>query len=107
CRKSIAPSALDLRNSLVKQGVLVADADHFKFTQDYTLNSPSQAAGVVMGCAASGLKEWKDDQGRPLKDIRVALPDEPPNTTKAKPIKAAGVPRLPLPQARILQALLP
>src|SRR5262249_13785635 len=29
--KNIPPSALDVRNGLVKQGVLVPDADHFKF----------------------------------------------------------------------------
>jgi hypothetical protein len=107
CLNNMPPSALEVRNGLVKQGVLVTDADHFKFTQDYSLNSPSQAAAVVMGCSANGLKEWKDDQGRPLKAIRVALPDEPPNTNKVKPIKATGVPRLLMPQARILQALLP
>src|SRR5205814_10300716 len=93
CLNNLPPSALDVRNGLVRQGVLVPDADHFKFTQDYSLNSPSQAAAVVMGSGASGLKEWKDDQGRPLKDIRVALPGD--------------VPRLPRPQARIPQALLP
>ena len=93
CVKNMPPSALNVRNSLAKQGVLVPDADHFKFTQDYSLNSPSQAAAVVMGCSANGLMGWKDDQGHPLKDIRVALPGD--------------VPRLPRPQARILQALLP
>jgi hypothetical protein len=107
CLKNMPPSALDVRNGLVKQGVLVTDADRFKFTQDYSLNSPSQAAAVVMGCGASGLKEWKDAQGRTLKAIRVALPDEVPNTDKAKPIKPTGAPRLPLPQVRVLQALLP
>ena len=107
CLESVPPSALDVRNGLVKQGVLVPDADHFKFTHNYSLNSPSQAAAVVMGCSANGLKVWKDDHGRPLKAIRVALPDELPNTNKAEPIKAADGPRLPLPQARVLQALLP
>jgi hypothetical protein len=88
CMKSIAPSALDLRNSLVKRGVLVADADHFKFTKDHSLNSPSKAAAVVMGCSANGLKEWKDAQGRTLKAIRVALPPlQPPapQTTQQAP----------------------
>lgn len=90
CVKNMPPSALNVRNSLVKQGVLVPDADHFKFTQDYSLNSPSQAAAVVMGCSANGLKEWKDAQGHHLKVIRVALPDD-----KVKPIKPT-VPSLPL-----------
>jgi uncharacterized protein (DUF1810 family) len=105
--ENLPPSALNVRNGLVKQGVLVPDSDHFKFTQDYSLNSPSQAATVVMGCSANGLREWKDERGRALKDIRVALPDELPDTNRAKPIKAGGAPRLPMPQARVLQALLP
>jgi Domain of unknown function (DUF4357) len=66
------PSLVNLRNNLVKQGVLVAEVDHFKFTQDYKFNSSSQAASVVRGGSAAGPTEWKDDQGRTLKAIEQA-----------------------------------
>jgi len=68
----LSASGVNLRNSLVKQGVLVADADHFKFSQDYTFNSSSQAANVVLGRSANGLIEWKDAQDRTLKAIQQA-----------------------------------
>jgi hypothetical protein len=65
-------SLLNLRQSLVERGVLVADGDHFKFTQDYTFNSSSQAASVSLGHGVAGPTVWKDDQGRTLKAIQQA-----------------------------------
>jgi len=66
------PGLVSLRKSLVDRGVLVAAGDHFKFTQDYTFNSPSQAASVPIGHCVSGPDNWKDDQGRTLKAIQQA-----------------------------------
>lgn len=63
---------VSLRKRLIDDKVLVADGDHFKFTQDYPFNSPSQAATVVIGGSANGLREWKDDQGRTLQAIQQA-----------------------------------
>lgn len=59
----------DIRHTLMQQGVLVPDAEGYKMAQDYTFNSPSTAAGVLLGRAANGRTEWKDDQGRTLKEI--------------------------------------
>ena len=69
CVKNMPPSSLNVRNGLVKQGVLVPDADHFKFTQDYTFNSPSQAGSIPCGHGVAGPTVWKDAQGRTLKAI--------------------------------------
>ena len=44
----------------------------FKLTQDYTFNSPSLAAAVLLGKNANGRIEWKDVQGRTLKEIQEA-----------------------------------
>ena len=41
-----------------------------KFTQDYRFDSPSTAAGVILGRTANGRIEWKDSGGRPLKHIQ-------------------------------------
>jgi hypothetical protein len=38
-------------------------------TQDYEFSAPSTAAAVLMGWTADGRKEWKDAQGRSLKEI--------------------------------------
>lgn len=61
-----------LRQSLLAQGVLVPDATGYRLTQDYAFNSPSTAAGVLLGRSANGRIEWKDANGRTLKDIQDA-----------------------------------
>ena len=60
----------DLRAALAEQGVLLRREDHLVFSQDYEFNSPSTAAGVVLGRSANGRIEWKDEQGRTLKEIQ-------------------------------------
>ena len=37
------------------------------FEQDYTFNSPSQAAGVMLGRNANGRVQWKTESGVTLK----------------------------------------
>lgn len=66
------PNVSRLREELVKNGVLVADSNKFKFTQDYTFNSPSLASAVVLGRASNGRLDWKDAGGRTLKEIQQA-----------------------------------
>jgi len=62
----------ELRRTLLAQGVL-EDADEvYRLTQDYIFNSPSTAAGVLLGRPANGRKEWKDQQGHTLKEIQEA-----------------------------------
>lgn len=55
---------------LVTDGVLVADGDRLRFTKSYVFDSPSTAAGVLLGRAANGRVEWKDAAGRTLKEIQ-------------------------------------
>lgn len=64
------------RQNLIEQGVLVEDGDKYKFSQDYIFKSPSTAAGVVLGRSASGPREWKDQQGRTLKEIQALETEE-------------------------------
>jgi hypothetical protein len=49
-----------IRKDLIASGVLMAEGDHYRFTQDYDLSSPSTAAGVVLGRSANGRTEWVD-----------------------------------------------
>jgi hypothetical protein len=65
-------SCVGLRKNLIDQGVLVAEGDHFKLTQDYPFNSPTQAAAIMLGSWVAGPDYWKDDQGRTLKALRQA-----------------------------------
>jgi hypothetical protein len=67
----------ELRDELLRQGVLAEDGARFHFTQDYIFASPSMAAGVVLGRNANGRIEWKNAQGRSLKELQGDTPDEP------------------------------
>ena len=62
----------ELRQSLLAQGVLEPAGAGYRLTQDYTFNSPSTAAGVLLGRSANGRVEWKDAKGRALKEIQEA-----------------------------------
>jgi hypothetical protein len=61
-----------LRKSLLAQGVLEPAGTGYRLTQDYTFNSPSTAAGVLLGRSSNGRMEWKDAKGRTLKEIQEA-----------------------------------
>jgi hypothetical protein len=50
-----------IRKDLLAQGIVIPD-----------LNSPSTAAGVLLGRTANGRKEWKDSTGKTLKTIQEA-----------------------------------
>ena len=62
--------ALALRDSLIERGVLVKSNDRYVFSQDYTFDSPSAAAQVIQGRTANGRIDWKDEQGRTLKELQ-------------------------------------
>jgi hypothetical protein len=67
---SIHRFMLDMRDSLVKRGVFHAEGSAYQLTQDYVFDSPSTAAGVLLGRSANGRVEWKDSKGRSLKQIQ-------------------------------------
>lgn len=75
--KSQAPSIqmylAELRHTLQAKGVLVDAGETLKLTQDYTFSSPSMAAGVLLGRSSNGRMEWKDAEGRSLKEIQEAV----------------------------------
>ncbi len=48
------------------EGIIVND----RFSKDYLFSSPSMAAAIVMGRSANGLKEWKNADGKSLKELR-------------------------------------
>jgi hypothetical protein len=61
-----------LRQRLVNEGVMRPDGDGLRFTKPHIFDSPSTAAGVVMGRTANGRIEWKDSAGRTLKERQEA-----------------------------------
>lgn len=61
----------NIRESLIGQGILAIEGDHVVLTQNYSFDSPSSAAGVLLGRAANGRTEWKDGLGRTLKQLQI------------------------------------
>ncbi len=57
-----------LRASLRERGVILSNGEGLKVAQDYTFDSPSTAAGVLLGRTANGRVEWKDENGRTLRE---------------------------------------
>jgi len=70
--KQYSPTVCDLRIQLVKSGVLGKVGEKLQFTQDYTFSSPSLAAAVILGRQSNGRTEWKDDNGKTLKELQEA-----------------------------------
>lgn len=66
---SMTPNFINYRQKLLDQGVLVDKGDFFEFSDDYIFTSPSTAAVMVMGRNANGLTEWKNSNGKTLKEF--------------------------------------
>ena len=62
----------ELRAELEKNGVLKKQGDKYRFTQDYTFNSPSLASAVVLARSSNGRVDWKDSSGKTLKQLQQA-----------------------------------
>jgi hypothetical protein len=45
-------------------------AFHYVVMQDYPFSSPSLAASIVLGMSANGRDQWKDTDGRTLKELQ-------------------------------------
>lgn len=67
---SIHPYMSTLRKDLEASGVIYPSGDHFHFVMDYTFNSPTTAAGVILGRTANGRTEWKLSDGTTLKELQ-------------------------------------
>jgi len=65
--KEHAIGAFNKRRQLIEDGVLIEEADGFRFSVDYVFSSPSLAAAICAGRTANGLIEWKDEDGISLK----------------------------------------
>lgn len=59
-----------LRKDLLAQGVIVDQGQHYAFAQDQVFTSPSTAAGVILGRTANGRIEWKNSEGKTLKQLQ-------------------------------------
>lgn len=58
-----------LKNRLNKDGILLADKDHYEFVEDYTFHTPARAASVILGNRASR-RMWKDKNRIAMGDLQ-------------------------------------
>lgn len=66
---SMTSNFILFRQKLIDEGVLVEKGEYFEFSDDYIFSSPSTAASIVMGRNANGLTEWKNIEGKTLKEF--------------------------------------
>lgn len=66
---SMSPSFVKLRQKLIDENVLISKDDFLEFSDDYIFSSPSTAAVIIMGRNANGLMEWKQKDGKTLKEF--------------------------------------
>jgi hypothetical protein len=57
---------LNLKQDLVKQGILKEQDKKYIFTKNYTFSSPSSASAIVLGRPSNGWVDWKDSNGQTL-----------------------------------------
>ena len=67
----------DLRKALLTQGIFEGTGTACQLVQDYIFTSPSTAAGVLLGRNSNGRTEWKDAEGRSLKEIQAVEVETP------------------------------
>ena len=66
---SMTSNFITYRQKLIYEGVLVDKGEYFEFSDDYIFSSPSTAAVMVTGRNANGLTEWKNKDGKTLKEF--------------------------------------
>lgn len=66
---SMTSSFITYRKKLIDEGILVDKGEYYEFSDDYIFSSPSTAAVMVMGRNANGLTEWKNKDGKTLKEF--------------------------------------
>lgn len=74
CNLKETPTAgkwiIGMRQGLIDDGILKEENGDFVFQTDYIFNSPSAAAGTILGRRANGWKEWKNKDGKTLDELK-------------------------------------
>ena len=61
---------INLRNQLIKDGILINNGKQLYFNKNYVFSSPSTAGGVVLGRSTNGWTKWKSKDGKTLDEIK-------------------------------------
>ena len=65
-----SPHLTALRKDLLSQGVIVDNGSNYVFTQDQVFQSPSTTAGVIQWRSANGRLDWRNSEGKSLKELQ-------------------------------------
>jgi hypothetical protein len=65
---SLTPNFIKIRQKLIDESVLIDKVDYLEFSDDYIFSSPSTASVMILGRNANGLTEWKNKDGKTLKE---------------------------------------
>ncbi|WP_432008201.1 GIY-YIG nuclease family protein [Streptomyces parvus] len=77
-RKVMVPGYRRIREELIAEGILVSVNDRqYRLVRTFIFDSPSSAASVLAGGSKNGRTEWKDDQGRTIKENEEATAASP------------------------------
>ena len=71
-KETLTPGYKKIKRDLIDSGKLAKNGDKFILQVDYLFNSPSAAAGILIGQASNGRTLWKNDQGRTIAEIEEA-----------------------------------
>ncbi len=85
---SMSANLQALRDLLLQQGVLRPTGAQLRFTKPWVFDSPSTAAGAVLGRSANGRTEWKTAGGKTLKQVQedaLTQPVVPPGVPSPSP----------------------
>ncbi len=74
---SIRTNLSDLRKELLNKGIFEDTGTTHFLVKDHHFDTPSTAAGVLLGSSSNGLNEWKDAEGRSLNEIQAAEMETP------------------------------
>lgn len=73
------PSATTMktkREQLRASGVLRPKGNYLVFTKDFEFGSPSTAGGIIRGGNTNGLIQWRNAEGKSLKDLETTIPQD-------------------------------
>lgn len=70
---SIHKYMTDARENLLRREIFKEEDGQYTIEQDYTFSSPTTAAAIFLGRNANGRTEWKDANGKTLKEIQEAI----------------------------------
>ncbi|HET8708889.1 MAG TPA: DUF4357 domain-containing protein [Candidatus Saccharimonadales bacterium] len=59
-----------LKDKLLADGILTKNGDELVFAEDYTFDSPSAAAAVVLARSAAGPREWRNARNRTILQMK-------------------------------------